>query len=320
MMSLGQRPDVTGRNERKYGTLNSIYKSIPNTLRKQSSVDEESRASPLYMKHDTSRPSKTRIKSESGASLVQNHVEAYSKSPPESEEKGTSPRLKHRFTRNLSMTRNKRFNRRSMPSFKINEAGGLEQIDLPQAVIEGTHQNHDKTGQKAISPSKAISTSPNSLLNGTSFKPPKTPPPVPPRTSSRNIWNRTPVQKSEMTLTVASVRRVASFPESEAPESKQSAPSAFNFSPPLSPSAAQSLDNFSGPSPGSSPSGPSSPLYKTMGPGLSRKRSHVLRRKVSTEMIESLRMGRLKAIFPVMSVMRFEITKIQLRLIKTIVT
>jgi len=284
MMSYGQRVDISGRNERKLGAFNSVFKSIPSSpLRKQSSVDENNQNDLLYVRNNL-RPAKSRINSEGGASAAPSFENSL-KSPPEDEKKAGSPRLRSRFTRNLSMSSRtkKQLNRRSMPSFKIDEDSLPEEIDLLQ--LEDNVASHKREQNNSVF-SLSTPTYGNSVLAKDTLLSDKSPPPVPPRTSSRNFQTRAMQRppKSEDFLSVANVRRVASFPESEAPAQKSAVSTmAFGFSPTTTSSSSQSLDEVGSPqgsSPGTSPIN-RPPLSNESGPGLSRRRSHVVRRKVS---------------------------------------
>ena len=289
MMSYGQRVDISGRNERKYSGFNSVFRSNPNpTLRKQSSVDKPDQ-NIVHVRNNLRPASKSRFYSD-WASPTSPSFDDVSQSPPKDEAESPSPQLRSRFTRNLSMSsRTKRLNRRSLPAFKINEEEVFEGVDLlrREQSVQLPHAKEQNDG--SFSPSSPTVT--NSFLNKLAPFKGKSPPPVPPRTSSKHFQNRAALRKTEDTLTVGSinVRRVASFPESEAPP-HFSAPSkspasllSLNLSPQSTSSSTQSLDDVTSPkelSPSSSPINRVKYLDKA-GSGLSRQRSHVVRRKVS---------------------------------------
>ena len=290
MMSYGHRVDISGRSERKYSGFDSAYNSIPNApLRKQSSIDKNNQSDIAFVRNNL-RPAKPRIFSERGTSAAPSFEKA-PKSNLENEKSDSPPRLRSRFTRNLSMSSRtkKQLNRRSMPSFKINEEGGLEDIDLFQ-IEENFTSQRKKQHNSVFSPSSPIS--PNSVLSKDLPIKAKSLPPVPPRTSSRNFQNRALPRpsKTEDTLSVTHVRRVASFPEAEAPAQKSPvSSSAFDFSPPTATSSTQSLNDVGspqGPSPGTSPVNRLH-LSNESGGGLSRQRSQVLRRKVRCNLVSS---------------------------------
>ena len=277
MVSIEQRLDVNQRTERGYWDLDSVNKPVsPSTVQKH--VDENKSA--VYIQNGIRTTMyKPRSGCESDHPEVANHVALDKKDPKSPTEPPNSPEVRYRFQRNPSMTtRAKKLNRRSMPAFKINAEGIIEEIDLPETAKESQNPG---SARRKMSANLSLATSPPVDI---------TSPPILPRSyrSGAFLVKSVPSHFSLFTEAAesngANVQRTISCPGSETSQPRPiSLLSDFRLVLEPSSSFSQSQDDAIAQSVSKSPI--SSPPVESPDPelqpkGLSRKRSHVVKRKV----------------------------------------
>lgn len=235
MMSLGPRPNIPGKTERKPGGFDSLLRTFSTSNSKTNTVDQTNQALLfLQTSNGGDSPPVKRTDNVKSTSGTMDHMMTPAKAPDQ--EVKTSPlKLPQPFRRNPSMTsRTKKIHRLSMPAFKFNSDSSNQEVTVSKPSRRSgfiTYIDTDFIEKASTSVSSTPVGTPTSTVNGFSQVKNYVPPRIPSRTrkaphasqlpSSTQAFSASKMETNQDEFVSSlSVRRIASFPASQAPVCK----------------------------------------------------------------------------------------------------